>query len=125
MYRRVLFSRQVGDLTVFGSGLHAALSRDGLVERIQVTWPSFSLAEGLRLRERGAVVSDAVQRILDQDPGRDTRVRARLVYAPQEDERKVVRHVPAVQIAVLSRPTPYFVTVPVAEGTDEGEVVVP
>ncbi len=124
MYRLVLLSRQVGDMTVFGSGLHAALSHDGLVERIQVSWPSFSLAQGLRLRERRAVVSDAVRRILDQNPGRDTRVRARLVYTPEEDEKKVLRYLPAVQFAVLSLPTPYFVTVPVAEGTEEDEVQV-
>ena len=121
MYRLVLFSRQVGDMTVHGSLLQAALSHDGLVQRIQVSWPSFSLAQGLRLRERRAVVNDAVRRILDQNPGRDTRVRARLVYTPEEDERKVLHYLPAVQIAVLSRPTPYFVVVPVAEGTDEDE----
>ena len=116
MYRLVQFSRQVGDLTVFGSDVRAALSHDGLVQRMQVSWPSFSLARGLALRERSAVVSDAVQRILDQDPGRATRVRSRLVYTPQEDEGKVLRYLPAVQFAVLSAPTPYFVVVPVAEG---------
>jgi hypothetical protein len=125
MYRLVLLSRQVGELTVFGSFMRAALSHDGLVERIQVSWPSFSLAGGLRLRERSAVVNDAVQQILDRDPGRDTRVSARLVYTPGEDERKVLRYLPAVQIAVLSLPTPYFVTVPVAEDSSEDEVVVP
>jgi len=121
MYRLVLLSRRVGELTVFGSDLRAALSHDGLVERMQVSWPSFSLARGLKLRERSEVVSEAVQRILDQDPRRDTRVRARLVYAPQEDERKVLHYLPAVQIAVLSLPTPYFVVVPLAEGTEQDE----
>jgi hypothetical protein len=121
MYRLVLLSRQVGELTVYGSSLRAALSHDGQIERMQVSWPAFSLAPGLRLRPRGAVVSDAVKRILDQNPGRDTRVRARLVYAPEEDERKAVRFLPAVQVAVLSLPTPYFVIVPVAEGTDGDE----
>jgi hypothetical protein len=43
-------------------------------------------------------------------------VRSRLVYTPQEDEGKVLRYLPAVQFAVLSAPTPYFVVVPVAEG---------
>ncbi len=121
MYRLVLVSRQVGELTVFGSDLRAVLAHDGQVQRMQVTWPSFSLVRGLQLRERRAVVSEAVQRILDQDPRRDTRVRARLVYAPQEDERKVLHYLPAVQIAVLSLPTPYLVVVPVAEETEQDE----
>ena len=124
MYRLVQLSRQMGDLTVFGSGLRAALSHDGLVERMQVSWPSFSLARALRLREREEVVSNAVQRILDQDPRRGTRVRARLVYTPEEDERKVLHYLPAVQIAVLSLPTPYLLTVPVAEGTEAEEPVI-
>jgi hypothetical protein len=121
MYRLVLLARQVGELTVFGSELRAALSHEGLVERMQVSWPAFSLARGLALRERRDVVNDAVRRILDQDPRRDTKVRARLVYTPQEDERKVLHFLPAVQIAVLSLPTPYFVVVPVAEETEQDE----
>jgi hypothetical protein len=121
MYRLVLLSRQVGDLSVVGSDLRAVLAHDGQVQRMRVSWPSFSLARELQLRERSEVVSEAVQRILDQDPRRDTRVRARLVYTPQEDERKVLHFLPAVQIAVLSLPTPYFVVVPLAEGTEQDE----
>jgi hypothetical protein len=121
MYRLVRFSRRVGKLPVFGSGFAAAVSHDGMVERLQVSWPTFSLAASLRLRSRSGVVDDAVRQILNQDPGRDTTLMAQLVYAPQEDEKKVLRYLPAVQIAVRSEPTPYFVMVPVAEEAGQDE----
>jgi hypothetical protein len=61
------------------------------------------------------------QRILDQQPGPDTRVRASLVYAPQEDEKGGLRYLPAVQLAVESLPTPYLMLIPVAEAVEEEE----
>jgi hypothetical protein len=86
-----------------------------------VSWPSFALAARLRLRSRQLVVDDAVQQILNQQPGPGTRLRASLVYAPQEDDKKALRFVPSTLIAVDSPPTPYLVVVPVAEAYEDDE----
>ena len=75
----------------------------------------------MRLRPRSLVVDDAVERILDQQPSPETRLRVSLVYAPQEDEKGGLRYLPAVQIAVASPPTPYLVLIPVAEAVEEEE----
>lgn len=121
MYRLVHLTRRVGRLPVFGSVIQAAVSHEGQVQRLQVSWPSFSLVPQLRLRSRRLVVDDAVQRILDQQPGLGTRVNASLVYAPQEDEKKVLRYVPSVLLAVGSPPTPYLVMIPIAATDDDDE----
>lgn len=121
MYRLVRLQRQIGGLPVFGSVLHAAISHEGQVQRLQVSWPSFALASSLRLRARSLVVDEAVQRILDQQPNPDTRLRASLVYAPLADEKGGLRYLPAVQLAVRSLPTPYVLLIPVAEAVEEEE----
>ncbi len=121
MYRLVLFSRRAGRLPVYGSGIQAVVSHQGQVQRLHVSWPAFSLASRLRLRSRPLVVDDAVRQILNQQPGPGTRLKTSLVYAPEEDEKKVLHYVPSALIAVSSPPTPYLVLVPIAATDDDDE----
>ena len=114
MYRLAILDRKINGLPVIGSKLLAAVSNEGQIQRLHAAWPQFRLVDRLRLRERNEVVEQAVNEILDQEPGADTEIRATLGYAPQTGE-KGVTYVPAVVLSVLSLPTPYQVVVPVAE----------
>jgi hypothetical protein len=85
LYRLASLSRFVNGLPVAGSRVSAAITSAGDIQRLLVRWPPFFVPPGLKLRARGAVVSEVVAAIMRQNPvAREDRfVSARLSYVPE------------------------------------------
>jgi len=85
LYRLANISRTVNGLPVVGSRVTAAVTSSGDIQRLLVRWPAFVVPTGLKLRGRGAVVSDVVEAIMRQNPVAidDRLVAARLTYVPE------------------------------------------
>ena len=96
------------------SGLRAAINHKGEIQRLKLEWRPFRLPEESRLAEREAVIKQAAEAILREDPSKDLRLSARLAYAPQADDDEVY-HLPVVLIDVEDGATPVRVAVPVVE----------
>lgn len=85
LYRLANVSRTVNGLPVIGSRVSAAVTAAGDIQRMLVHWPAFVVPTGLKLRARGAVVTDVVAAIMRQDPTPidNQFVTAKLAYVPE------------------------------------------
>lgn len=85
LYRLANVARTVNGLPVAGSRVTAAVTSAGAIQRLLVRWPTFVMPTGLKLRARGAVVSDVVAAIMKQNPvaAEDRFISARLTYVPE------------------------------------------
>jgi hypothetical protein len=86
MYSLVSIGRSVNKLEVYGSRARAAVTNVGALQRLRLTWPTFRLAKELTLRERKAVVKQAVETIVRQQASvvaGSKLVSARLAYVPE------------------------------------------
>lgn len=115
MYRIVSIPRTLGDLPVLGSGVRAAVSNEGQIQRLKVQWPALRPAAELRLLPRDQVVDRITRQILEQQPQGELEIVSFLAYAPVTTDDEEVFFGPAVVVSVYSLPTPYQLVVPVAE----------
>jgi hypothetical protein len=114
VYTLVTLGRTVNGLPVDRSDLRAAVNHKGKIQRLKVEWQPFRLPETARLAERKAVIRQAVEAILREDPSERFRLSARLAYVPQADDDEAY-HLPAALIDVEDGPTPFRIAIPVAE----------
>jgi len=84
VYKLVSWSRLVNGLPVQGSRAVAAVTQDGSVQRLLVSWPPFTMPPGMTVRSRDVVVAELVKAIARQTVPTDARtVTARLAYVPE------------------------------------------
>jgi len=120
LYRLVTVQRRLGDLQVLGSEARAVINPKGEIHRLSVSWPQVGLPPRSRLVNPSAVVEQAVEALLNQNTSSRAQVRGRLAYVAK-DPRNPSMVVPAVVYAVIDPPTPFIVTIPVAEAEENDD----
>lgn len=127
MYRIVSLNRKINGYPVLNSRMLASVNNDGLIQRLKVTWPPFKMNQKLVLRSRDAVLDQAVNAVLQDDPthitdSSDVKIFANLAYANKfenaddaNDEKTEPGFRPVAIISIVASPTPYQVIIPLAE----------
>ncbi|HET8934752.1 MAG TPA: hypothetical protein VFN67_14985 [Polyangiales bacterium] len=85
-YSLVSVQRNIGKLEVYGSRARIAITNAGSVQRLRLSWPAFRMAKDLTLRQRDAILKEAVATIMRQSatPISDNGfIQARLAYVPE------------------------------------------
>jgi hypothetical protein len=113
MYRIVAISRRINGIRVYDSRVLASVNDSGEIQRLLTVWPPFRFGSERTVRERNAVIDEALGQILRQSPRGEVSLDAHLVYAPRGRDDGNVEYVLSVAIAVDARPTAYVVVVPV------------
>ena len=112
MYRYIVVPRALNGIPVSQSGVKLAINNYGDIQRLSADWPQLNLPEGLQLRDREAVIENALSEIVDQHPSAALSLQSTVQYALSTDGEELA---PFVVLNVKDYPSPYQVAIPLAE----------
>jgi hypothetical protein len=120
VYRLFVVERVVNDLPVFGSNAVVAVTDRAEVQRARAEWPAFRMDRTDKLLDRGAVLEEAADALVDSGVSEKAAITARLGYAPVGG-LPGAPYVPVAMIAVVDGETPLLVSAPLVEPGDADE----
>jgi hypothetical protein len=120
VYRLFVVERVVNDLPVFGSNAVVAVTDRAEVQRARAEWPAFRMDRTDKLLDRGAVLEEAADALVDSGVSEKAAITARLGYAPVGGLPRAP-YVPVAMIAVVDGETPLLVSAPLVEPGDADE----
>lgn len=112
MYRYVVVPRALNGIPVSQSGVKLAINNYGDIQRLSADWPQLNLPEGLKLRDREAVMEEALGEIVDQHPSTAISLQSTVQYALSTDGEELA---PFIVLNVKDYPSPYQLAIPLAE----------
>ena len=105
VYRLFVVQRVVNELPVFGSDAVVAVNDRAEVQRAKAAWPAFRMDRSDKLLERGAVLEEAADVLVDSGVSEKAAITASLGYAPVGGLPGNL-YVPVAMIAVVDGETP-------------------
>jgi hypothetical protein len=120
IYRLFVLERVVNDLPVFGSNAIVAVTGQAEVQRAKAQWPAFRMDRTDKLLERGAMLEEAADVLVDSGVTERAAITARLGYAPVNGIPGNP-YVPVAMISVVDGETPLLVSAPLVEPGDADE----
>ncbi len=120
VYRLFVMERVVNGLPVFGSNAIVAVTDRAEVQRAKAQWPAFRMDRSDKLLERGTVLEEAADALVDSGVSEKAQVTASLGYAPIAGVPGSA-YLPVAMIAVVDGETPMLLSAPLVQPGDADE----
>lgn len=111
VYHLVTANRTINGILVQGSRLRYSVNPDGNIQRLRLSWPTFSIDQTMQLAKRENVIKRATEMILRYQPSKEMVISSKLAYVKNGDDEKTFT--PSLIIDVSDKPTPFRIITPV------------